>query len=85
MGVFLTLDNDNIKFYFHSAIILSGSGAGRLTSLAVTDEGTNHDISMFKRLCCATPLCSRYEDKRPILPIALFSSPTMSKFYVYPQ
>ena len=49
---------------FHRAIIRSGNNAGR-----ITDISANFDIMRFKAACCGR-FCSRYEDKRPLGPIA---------------
>ena len=70
-----------IFFPLYRAIIESGLDAGRLTSLNEdTDNNEIIDIYFFKPICCSTTLCNRYEDKRPISPVAPDGG-TISKFH----
>lgn len=65
-----------ISHLLHRAIIRSGLNAGRITEIS-SDTG-NFDIMEFKGACCGN-LCSRYEDKRPLSPIAHESEGTRGK------
>ena len=59
------------------AIIIRGINAGRVTDLG--NDGTGEfDISVFKSSCCGNT-CSRYEDKRPLSPIAPDNGGTRGK------
>ena len=61
--------HNTMSLFLCRAIIASGTNAGRLTRLDA--DGNSTDISLFKESCCATSLCARYTDKRPISQIAL--------------